>query len=83
MTSKVTAAITEIMRPPCDGKSQGGFYALAQGINMAVILFELLDKLEFGGESPLTIRAWCSTFRYCPNPLGIVTAEQFDKLEFT
>ena len=48
---------------------------------MAVILFELLDKLEFGGESPLTIRAWCSTFRYCPDPLGIVTAEQFDKLE--
>ena len=47
MTSKVTAAITEIMRPPCDAKSQGGLYALAQGINMTVILFELLDKLEF------------------------------------
>ena len=42
-----------------------------------------LDKLEFGGESPLTMRAWCSGFRYCPNPLGIVTAEQLDKLEFT
>jgi len=36
-----------IGRPPCDAKSQEGFYALAQGINMAVILFELLDKLEF------------------------------------
>ena len=44
--------------------------------------FGVFGKLEFGGESPLTIRAWCSTFRYCPNPLGIVTAEQFDKLEF-
>ena len=43
----------------------------------------LFDKLEFGGESPLTIRAWCSAFRYCPDPLGIVTAEQLDKLEFT
>ena len=41
------------------------------------------DKLEFGGESPLTIRAWCSVFRYFPDPLGIVTAEQLDKLEFT
>ena len=34
-----------------------------------------LDKLEFGGESPLTMRARCSGFRYCPNPLGIVPAE--------
>ena len=40
------------------------------------------DKLEFGGESPLTMRARCCAFRYCPDPLGIVTAEQFDKLEF-
>ena len=43
----------------------------------------LLTKLEFGGESPLTIRARCSAFRYCPDPLGIVTAKQLDKLEFT
>ena len=43
----------------------------------------LLDKLEFGGESPLTMRAWCGAFRYCPNPLGIVTAKQLDKLEFS
>ena len=42
----------------------------------------LLGKLEFGGESPLTMRARCSGFRYCPNPLGIVTAKQLDKLEF-
>jgi hypothetical protein len=42
----------------------------------------LLDKLEFGGELPLTMRARCSGFRYCPNPLGIVTAEELDKLEF-
>jgi hypothetical protein len=41
--------------------------------------FHLFDKLEFGGESPLTIRAWCSGFRYCPDPLGIVTAKQFAK----
>ena len=42
----------------------------------------LLDKLEFGGQSPLTIRARCGAFRYCPDPLGIVTAEQLVKLEF-
>ena len=41
-----------------------------------------LDKLEFGGESPLTIRAWCSAFRYCHAPLGIDTAKQLNKLEF-
>ena len=38
-------------------------------------------KLEIGGESPLTMRARCSGFRYCPNLLGIVTAEELDKLE--
>ena len=40
-----------------------------------------LDKLELGGESPLTMRAWCSAFCHFPGPLGIVTAEQLDKLE--
>jgi hypothetical protein len=44
--------------------------------------FWVFDKLEFGGQWPLTMRAWCSAFRYCPDPLGIVTAEQLDKLEF-
>ena len=44
--------------------------------------FYLLDILEFGGESPLTMRVRCGTFRYCPDPLGIVTAEQLGKLEF-
>ena len=39
-----------------------------------------LDKLEFDGESPLTTRARCRAFRYCPDPLGIVTAEVLDKL---
>ena len=38
--------------------------------------------MEFGGESPLTMRAGCYAFRYCPNPLGIVPAEQLEKLEF-
>ena len=46
------------------------------------LLRKQFDKLEFGGESPLTMRAWCVVFRYCPNPLGIVTAEAFVKLEF-
>ena len=41
-----------------------------------------LDKLEFDGQCPLTMRAWCGAFRNCPNPLGIVTAQQLDKLEF-
>ena len=27
------------------------------------------------------MRAWCSAFCYCPNPLGIVPAEVIDKLE--
>ena len=39
-------------------------------------------KLEFGGQWPLTMRAGCSAFHYCPNPLGIVTAQLLDKLEF-
>ena len=38
-----------------------------------------VDKLEFGGESPRTMRARCSGFRNCPDPLGIVTAKQLDK----
>ena len=46
------------------------------------VSYRQFDKLEFDGESPLTIRARCRAFRYCPDPLGIVTAEQFDKLEF-
>ena len=41
-----------------------------------------LDKLEFGGQCPLTMRARCGAIRYCPDPLGIVTAEELDKLEF-
>ena len=41
-----------------------------------------LDKLEFGGESPRTSCARCSAFRDCPDPLGIITAEQLEKLEF-
>ena len=40
------------------------------------------DKLEFGGESPRTMRAGCYAFRYCPDPLGVVTAKQLNKLEF-
>ena len=48
---------------------------------LGIVTAEQFDKLEFGGESPLTIRARCSVFRYFPDPLGIVTAEQFDKLE--
>ena len=50
--------------------------------NACILLFKQLDQLEFGGESPLTMRTRCSAFRYCPNPLGIVTAEQLGKLEF-
>ena len=37
---------------------------------------------NLAGMPPRAIRAWCSGFRYCPNPLGIVPAEVFDKLEF-
>ena len=49
---------------------------------LGIVTAEQFDKLELGGESPLTMRTRCSAFRYCPNPLGIVTVEQFDKLEF-
>ena len=31
-------------------------------------------------QSPVTMRARCSAFRYCPDTLGIVTV--LDKLEF-
>ena len=44
-------------------------------------IFFLFVKLEFGGQWPLTMRARCGAFRYCPDPLGIVTAKQLDKLE--
>ena len=43
---------------------------------------ELFDMLEFAGMPPRAMRARCSRFRYCPNPLGIVTAVVLDKLEF-
>ena len=49
---------------------------------MAIPAYLTIRQLEFGGVSPLTMRARCSAFRYCPDPLGIVTAEQLDKLEF-
>ena len=37
---------------------------------------------NLAGMPPQAIRAWCSGFRYCPNPLGIVTAEELDKFQF-
>jgi hypothetical protein len=43
---------------------------------------KLLGKMEFGGESPQRSRARCSAFRYFPDPLGVATAKQLDKLEF-
>lgn len=50
---------------------------------------------QFGGESPLTMLTQCGAFRYYPvnygilircaehHPLGIVTTEQFEKLDFS
>jgi hypothetical protein len=32
--------------------------------------------VRIGGESPLTMRAWCGLNRYCPNPLGIEIAKR-------
>ena len=63
-------------------------YVLCNGVR--INFFEMFmrknyrqtDKLGFGGESPLTMRAQCRAFRYCPNPLGIVPAQVLDKLEF-
>ena len=52
------------------GSSTGGSLSL-----------KLFDILEFGSESPLTMRALCSAFRYCPDPLGFVPVEVLDKLE--
>ena len=37
---------------------------------------------NLAGMPPQAMRARCSTFRYCPDPLGIVSAEQLNKLEF-
>ena len=41
-----------------------------------------VDKWEFGGEWPLTMRARLVSSRHFPDPLGIVTTEQLDKFEF-
>ena len=41
-----------------------------------------LSNWNLAGMPPQATRARCSAFRYCPSPLGIVTAEQLDKLEF-
>ena len=37
---------------------------------------------NLAGIPPQALRARCSAFRYCPSPLGIVTAKQLDELEF-
>ena len=47
-----------------------------------MIVYKPLNKLEFSGQWPLTIRARLVCIRYCSNPLGIVTADPLDKLEF-
>ena len=49
---------------------------------LGIVPAEQSDKLEFGGQWPLTVRDRCNAFRYFPDPLGIVPAEQYDKLEF-
>ena len=57
-------------------------FVIGWGCYFIILYCLALDKLEFGGQWPLTMRARCSGFRYCPDPLGVVTAEQLDKLEF-
>ena len=58
-------------------------YSTAPAIAGAVFVqLAPVRQLEFGGESPLTIRARCGCIRYFPDPLGIVPAKQVDKLEF-
>ena len=57
-------------------------YFMKRNCSTSELIPYQLGKLEFGGDSPRTIRAWCSRFRYFPDPLGIVTAEELDKLEF-
>jgi hypothetical protein len=42
----------------------------------------LFDNWNLAGMPPRAMRARCSAFRYFPDPLGIVTAKQLDKLEF-
>ena len=37
---------------------------------------------NLAGMPPQAMRARCSGFRYCPDPLGVVPAEVLDKLEF-
>ena len=55
-------------------------HPLPQGEGFSAV--HQFDKLEFGGQRPQAMRARCTAFRYCPDPLGIVTAERLDKLEF-
>ena len=63
----------------CNSKIHG---VLSIESYMPICYNQLTEKLEFGGESPLTMRARLVCIRYCPGPLGIVTAEQLNKLEF-
>ena len=78
----ITAEYHRSLLRPVYGWFAGIIAQLDHYFNRSFCEYKPLDKLEFGGESPLTIRARCSAFRYCPDPLGIVSAEQFDKLEF-
>ena len=78
---ELSAKLTEGSTTP-PSRRVAALLPLHKGGFGAVQILNQFDKLEFGGESPLTMRARCCAFRYCPDPLGIVTAEQFDKLEF-
>ena len=59
---------------------------------LCIVKTEVFDKLEFGGESPLTIRARCSTLRSCPparyrycgrvRPIGICKPKLNDSCHF-
>ena len=85
MTRKISARLHETANPPYEISHREDFCLLFRYCPdpLGIVAAQQLDKLEFGGQWPLTMRARCSAFPYCPDPLGIVTAKQLDKLEFT
>ena len=56
---------------------------MRRGIVAALLMpYRSPDKLEFSGDPPLDLRAQCGGNRFCPYPLGIVTAQINRNLNF-
>ena len=67
-------------RPRQPKRLSGAFFAF--GWKFIILWYNLFDKKEFGDQWPLTMRAKCSAFHCCPEPLGVVAAAQLGILNF-